>query len=143
MIALVTILFGFTWLPLHSFLFAMKVFKCFPFGNSSLYTIKTLTHTLPYLNSMLNPFFYTIMGNNFRKKISKKFSNQNNNKYDSKSFYSHNKLNGSVKNSRFTSARSDIISNSLKNRSSVIHSNLDSSDHEQIVLLKTAKNSKI
>ncbi len=151
MIALVTILFGFTWLPLHSFLFAMKVLKCFPFGNSGLYTIKTLTHTLPYLNSMLNPFFYTIMGNNFRKKFSKKFSSNNKSKYDSntrfKSFYSPNNenvtLNGNAKASRLNSARSDILSSSLKNRNSIINSNMDSSDHEQIVLLNTRKNSKI
>lgn len=69
MIALVTMLFGFTWAPIHCFHFAMKIVKDFPFDNQKLFTIKTLTHTFTYMNSMLNPFLYTIMGNNFRKQV--------------------------------------------------------------------------
>lgn len=69
MIALVTILFGVSWLPIHSFHFALKFFNNFPYDNNHLFAIKNLAHTLTYLNSMLNPFFYTIMGDNFRKQV--------------------------------------------------------------------------
>jgi hypothetical protein len=67
MIALVTIMFGVTWAPIHGMLFAMKILNDFPFHNQNLFAFKCLAHTLTYLNSMLNPFMYSIMGNNFRK----------------------------------------------------------------------------
>jgi len=67
MIALVTIMFGLAWAPIHCMHFAMKILKDFPFHNQNLFAFKCLAHTLTYLNSMLNPFMYSIMGNNFRK----------------------------------------------------------------------------
>jgi hypothetical protein len=80
MIAFVTILFGVSWLPIHAFHIGLKFFpNSFPIWNESLFTIKNIAHTLTYLNSMLNPFFYTMMGNNFRKQVftrRAKYSNQ-------------------------------------------------------------------
>jgi hypothetical protein len=70
MIAFVTILFGVSWLPIHCLHIAMKFFpNSFPFYSDKLYTFKNMAHTLTFMNSMLNPFFYTMMGNNFRKQI--------------------------------------------------------------------------
>lgn len=70
MIALVTVMFGFSWLPIHSLHAALKFFpNSFPFENARLFTFKNVAHTLTYLNSMLNPFFYTMMGDNFRKQV--------------------------------------------------------------------------
>ena len=68
MIAIVTILFGLSWLPIHLIHFFMK-FTQFDFCSKLVFAFKTLAHTLTYSNSMLNPFFYTIMGNNFRKQV--------------------------------------------------------------------------
>jgi hypothetical protein len=80
MIAFVTILFGVSWLPIHAFHVGLKFFpNSFPIWSESLFTIKNIAHTLTYLNSMLNPFFYTMMGNNFRKQVftrRAKYSNQ-------------------------------------------------------------------
>lgn len=69
MIALVTILFGVSWLPIHGFHLAFRFLNNFPYENGTLFIFKTVAHTLTYMNSMLNPFLYTIMGNNFRKQI--------------------------------------------------------------------------
>jgi hypothetical protein len=92
MIVMVTVLFGFNWLPIHCFHLAMKLYKDFPFASPSLFVFKTFTHTLPYLNSMLNPFFYSIVGNNFKKQVSaqkikyssrlKSFYNRGNNQFN-------------------------------------------------------------
>nr|QVK45766.1 G protein-coupled receptor [Proales similis] len=71
MIALCTILFGFNWLPIHGFHFAMKTFRNFPFWNPTWFVIKTVSHTFTYLNSLLNPFVYTIIGGEFRKSCTK------------------------------------------------------------------------
>ncbi len=147
MIALVTLLFGFTWLPLHSFLFAMKVLRCFPFGSSYLFTIKTLTHTLTYLNSMLNPFFYTIMGNNFRKKLcaekikyssrlKSRFSPKDNPNTGPASVYytNSNKMVGRLSKCDFTTNAGARTRNSIQ-----LNSN-SSSNQEQIVLLNSKRN---
>ncbi|CAF0775044.1 unnamed protein product [Brachionus calyciflorus] len=69
MIALVTILFGVTWLPIHCILLAMKFYDKFPYESDTLFVVKSIAHTLTYLNSMLNPFFYTIMSKSFKIKF--------------------------------------------------------------------------
>lgn len=69
MIGLVSALFCFCWFPIHLIHFSLKFLKEFPVCSKLMYTIKALSHTFIYLNSMLNPFFYTIMGNSFQKKI--------------------------------------------------------------------------
>lgn len=78
MIALVTILFAFSWLGIHVIHIWFKFFpEKFPLYSKPLYVFKAFTHTLTYLNSMLNPFFYTIAGANFRKKIFSRKKNSN------------------------------------------------------------------
>ena len=72
MIALVTMLFAFNWLPIHCIHLYFKFTLDFPIWNQSLYIFKAFAHTLTYTNSMLNPFFYTMMGRNFRKTFSSK-----------------------------------------------------------------------
>ena len=69
MIGIVTLLFSMSWLPIHSIYFSLKFKKEFPVCSKLLYAVKSLAHTFTYLNSMLNPFFYTIVGNNFRKQV--------------------------------------------------------------------------
>ena len=67
---MVTLLFTFSWMPIHAIHLAFKFFEDdFPIWSRGLYAFKAVAHTLTYTNSMLNPFFYTIIGNNFRKKI--------------------------------------------------------------------------
>lgn len=66
MIASVTILFGFSWFPIHSIYFAYRFVKNFPVESDLLYLVKQIAHTLTYLNSMLNPFVYSILSDNFR-----------------------------------------------------------------------------
>ncbi len=68
MIFLVSALFCTCWFPIHSIIFSLKFFKDFPHCSKGLYAIKAISHTLIFLNSMLNPFVYTIIGNSFQKK---------------------------------------------------------------------------
>ena len=122
MIALVTMLFGFTWAPIHCFHFAMKIVKDFPFDNQKLFTIKTLTHTFTYMNSMLNPFLYTIMGNNFRKQV---FAQKAKVSTRFKSYYLRNNtnaLNGANLLNKFNKKQLNSTSNEtclLNNRTSL------------------------
>lgn len=51
----------------------MKFWKNFPYEDDLLYLFKYIAHTLTFLNSMLNPFFYT-MGNSFRLNFGFKMS---------------------------------------------------------------------
>lgn len=74
MIASVTILFGVSWLPIHSIYLTIKFWKNFPFYSDLMFLIKNIAHTLTYLNSMLNPFFYTIISNSFRINFNFKMS---------------------------------------------------------------------
>ena len=78
MIALVTILFAFSWLPIHIIYLLLKFWPGFPKYNKSLYALKMIAHTLTYTNSMLNPFLYTIMGNKFRKSLASCCTKQDN-----------------------------------------------------------------
>ena len=68
MIGLVSILFCLCWFPIHFIHFCLKFYKKFPICSKFLYTIKAISHTFIYINSMVNPFFYTLLGNNFRMK---------------------------------------------------------------------------
>ena len=68
MIGLVSTLFCLCWFPIHFIHFCLKFYKKFPVCSKFLYTIKAISHTFIYINSMVNPFFYTLLGNNFRKK---------------------------------------------------------------------------
>ncbi len=68
MIFLVSALFCTCWFPIHSIIFCLKFFRDFPHCSRALYAIKAISHTLIFLNSMLNPFVYTIIGNSFQKK---------------------------------------------------------------------------
>lgn len=65
-----TALFGFCWLPINTINFSLKFNDEFPYCSKLVYTIKAVSHTLTFLNSMLNPFFHTIIGNSFQKKAS-------------------------------------------------------------------------
>lgn len=74
MIASVTIIFGVSWLPIHSIYFAYRFSKNFPSDSDFLYLLKHIAHTLTYLNSMLNPFFYSIISDSFRLSFNFKMS---------------------------------------------------------------------
>ena len=58
-----------------------------------LYAIKSFSHTLTFLSSMLNPFLYTIIGNNFRKQV-----NSTRQKYASKFKSIREKENNEISN---------------------------------------------
>ena len=56
MIALVTIMFAVTWGPLHSILFAMKVYKDFPFVSQKIFALKRI---ISFSNVFLvNQYFF-------------------------------------------------------------------------------------
>lgn len=65
-VAAVVILFAVTWLPIHLFQLCFNLMSDFPM-NQTMYNLKIFAHTLSYINSCVNPFVYTIMGDNFRK----------------------------------------------------------------------------
>lgn len=65
-VAAVVILFAITWLPIHLFHLCFYLMSNFPM-TQTMYNLKIIAHTLSYTNSCLNPFVYTIMGDNFRK----------------------------------------------------------------------------
>lgn len=79
MIGIVSILFGLCWGPIHIIHIYLKFKENFNFCSRWLFAFKSMAHTLTFLNSMLNPFFYTIIGNNFRQQV-----NQQRQKYSSK-----------------------------------------------------------
>ena len=120
MIALVTIMFGVTWAPIHCVHFAMKILKDFPFGNHNLFAFKCLTHTFPYLNSMLNPFMYSIMGNNFRKqafaqkKRLKTYYTQRNKNYIKTNECIYQSINQNMRSKKINSTISTSDQNALK-----------------------------
>lgn len=79
MIGIVSILFGLCWGPIHIIHIYLKFKENFNFCSRWLFAFKSMAHTLTFLNSMLNPFFYTIIGNNFRSQVK-----QQRQKYSSK-----------------------------------------------------------
>lgn len=91
MIGIVSILFGLCWVhfynlynsikinnkfflkkkgPIHLIHILFKFYEEFNYCSEWLFAFKSISHTLTFLSSMLNPFFYTIIGNNFRKQVS-------------------------------------------------------------------------
>lgn len=139
MIALVTIMFGVCWLPIHAFHLALRFFHDrFPYNNNTLYIFKTAAHTLTFMNSMLNPFFYTIMGNNFRKQV---FDQKV--KYSSriKNFYNRNNSNNNSDNISIASKRSKnmggLKSISNNNIASVVRSRSNISTGHNVPLTRS------
>ena len=128
MIALVTIMFGVTWAPIHCIHFAMKILKDFPFENQNLFALKCFTHTLTYLNSMLNPFMYTIMGNNFRKQA---FAQKNR----LKSYYTSRKS-SNFPHSKAKSIRSKLNSTDGNNETFVLNSLILEKDFKKEEIVK-------
>ena len=93
----------------------MKILKDFPFENQNLYALKTLAHTLTYLNSMLNPFLYTIMGDNFRKQA---FAQKNR----LKSYYTQRNKSTSLTNSNIMYCNRKSKLNSINYESQTLKS---------------------
>ncbi len=129
MIGLVASLFCICWFPIHSIHFCLKFLKDFPVCSKLLFTFKALSHTFIYLNSMLNPIFYTIVGNNFRKKAFEQKSRL-------KSFYcdSNNNNNNNTVNSLRNNKQRSLDSKKL-----LISSKFKSNNETCIVLLENCK----
>jgi hypothetical protein len=115
MIALVTMLFAFSWLPIHCIHVALKFLPDdFPIWSKGLFTFKAFAHTLTYTNSMLNPFLYTIIGNNFRKKYC--FGKRQNRRYSKIYFsrFNNNNNNNNVETVSIVQYRNNINSSCQK-----------------------------
>ena len=117
MIGIVSALFCFCWFPIHLIHFSLKFIKEFPVCSKLMYTIKALSHTFIYMNSMLNPFFYTIMGNSFQKKVIEQ-------KVRLQSLYSRGSMDTSLKvrrKSDFQQIQMNVSSGTSKKSIDIIH----------------------
>lgn len=75
LIGIVSLSFSVLWLPIHVInLWKVLFSDSFPYTDS-MYIIKLIAHTLSYLNSSLNPFFYVLMGGKFKTHLSFAFKN--------------------------------------------------------------------
>lgn len=68
MVAIVVILFGVCWFPIHLIAVWLKYDPNFPKTNTMHY-IKLFAHTLSYANSCVNPVVYAFVNEGFRKAI--------------------------------------------------------------------------
>ena len=99
--------------------------------------IKTIAHTLTYINSMLNPFFYTIMGNNFRKQIVAQRA-----KYSTrlKSYYSRGSNSVQLNDN---STRSNMTRNNIDLNNSIVALNDQLYENKKPLIVRTGANNTV
>ncbi|KAI3380616.1 hypothetical protein SNEBB_011204 [Seison nebaliae] len=75
--AIVTLAFAISWLPIHIYNLLFVVLQHdFPKNNLTLW-LKILFHTLTYINSASNPIIYSFMGKQFRQRMLQFFKRPN------------------------------------------------------------------
>ncbi|XP_038044829.1 G-protein coupled receptor 54-like [Patiria miniata] len=72
MVLVVVLVFAVCWLPIHVITLWMRLDPAFP-RTDPTYIFKMAAHTLSYANSMVNPFVYAFMGENYRRYFKKAF----------------------------------------------------------------------
>jgi hypothetical protein len=71
MVAIVVLLFGICWFPIHVIAVWIQFDPHFP-KTDGMHHFKLFAHTLSYANSCLNPFVYAFVNDGFRKALLKR-----------------------------------------------------------------------
>ena len=71
MVAIVVLLFGICWFPIHAIAVWIQFDPNFP-KTDGMHHFKLFAHTLSYANSCLNPFVYAFVNDGFRKALLKR-----------------------------------------------------------------------